>query len=45
LRAHSSSVRGGKGRVKIPEEGVLKTEKFLPFIKEEVLSGIYDVSV
>ncbi|KAI5670017.1 hypothetical protein M9H77_19870 [Catharanthus roseus] len=42
VRAHSSSTRGGKGQLKIPEE-VLKTEKFQPkFIKEDVLSGIYD---
>lgn len=41
LRAHSSSVRSGKGEARSPEEGVIKSEKFQPFIKEEVLSGIY----
>ncbi|KAL6976136.1 BAG-associated GRAM protein 1 [Sarracenia purpurea var. burkii] len=41
LRAHSSSVRGSKMQVKIPEESVSKT-KSQPFIKEEVLVGIYN---
>ncbi|KAG8375888.1 hypothetical protein BUALT_Bualt09G0006000 [Buddleja alternifolia] len=41
LRAHSSSVKGTKRQSNIPEESVAKTEKFQPFIKEEVLSGIY----
>uniref|UniRef100_A0A5B7ALF4 C2 and GRAM domain-containing protein n=1 Tax=Davidia involucrata TaxID=16924 RepID=A0A5B7ALF4_DAVIN len=42
LRAHSSSIRGGKRQVKVPEESVPKTGKFQPFIKEEVLVGIYN---
>ncbi|KAA8532140.1 hypothetical protein F0562_006718 [Nyssa sinensis] len=42
LRAHSSSVRGGKRQVKVPEESVPKSEKFQPFIKEEILGGIYN---
>ncbi|GER40453.1 C2 domain-containing family protein [Striga asiatica] len=41
LRAHSSSIGGSKRRPKISEENVPKTEKFQPFIKEEVLSEIY----
>ncbi|XP_059655183.1 BAG-associated GRAM protein 1 isoform X2 [Cornus florida] len=42
LRAHSSSVRGGKRQVKVPEETTPKTGKFQPFIKEEVVNGIYN---
>ncbi|PIN26027.1 putative protein, contains GRAM domain [Handroanthus impetiginosus] len=42
LRASSSSVRGSKRQSKISEENVAKTEKFQPFIKEEVLSEIYN---
>ncbi|KAL2487585.1 C2 domain-containing protein/GRAM domain-containing protein [Forsythia ovata] len=42
LRAHSSSVRGGRVQSKISEESLPETEKFQPFIKEEVLSGIYN---
>ncbi|KAK6146358.1 hypothetical protein DH2020_020227 [Rehmannia glutinosa] len=41
LRANSSSVRGSTREPKI-SESVAKTEKFQPFIKEEVLSGIYN---
>ncbi|KAI8567079.1 hypothetical protein RHMOL_Rhmol02G0093400 [Rhododendron molle] len=41
LRAHSSSVRGSKRQVKTPEESVPKAVKFQPFIREEVLVGIY----
>ncbi|XP_068665846.1 BAG-associated GRAM protein 1 isoform X2 [Aristolochia californica] len=41
LRAHSSSIRGGKKQAKVPEDSnILKTEKFQPFIKEEVLVPI-----
>ncbi|KAL0456605.1 UNVERIFIED_CONTAM: BAG-associated GRAM protein 1 [Sesamum latifolium] len=40
LRAHSSSIRGSRRQSKIAESAV-KTEKYLPFIKEEVLSEIY----
>lgn len=42
LRAHSSSVRGGKGLVNLPKEDTLKNGKYQPFIKEEMLSVIYD---
>ncbi|KAL6532028.1 BAG-associated GRAM protein 1 [Orobanche gracilis] len=42
LRAHSSSVRGSKRRSKILEESVSKPLRFQPFIKEEVLSEIYN---
>ncbi|KAM7486657.1 hypothetical protein LguiA_002666 [Lonicera macranthoides] len=42
IRAHSSSVRGGKRQVKIPEESAPKSGKLQPFIREEVLVGIYD---
>ncbi|KAL8048937.1 hypothetical protein ABFX02_07G100400 [Erythranthe guttata] len=42
LRAHSSSIRGSRRQSKISEECVVKTEKFQPFIKEEVLSEIYN---
>lgn len=41
LRAHSSSVRGSKRQVKTPEESLPKAVKFQPFIREEVLVGIY----
>ncbi|KAL0289935.1 UNVERIFIED_CONTAM: BAG-associated GRAM protein 1 [Sesamum angustifolium] len=41
LRAHSSSIRGSRRQSKISEESAVKTEKYLPFIKEEVLSEIY----
>ncbi|KAG9446990.1 hypothetical protein H6P81_013118 [Aristolochia fimbriata] len=41
LRAHSSSIRGGKKQAKVPEESdTLKTEKFQAFVKEEVLVPI-----
>ncbi|CAA2996349.1 BAG-associated GRAM 1-like isoform X1 [Olea europaea subsp. europaea] len=43
LRAHSSSIRGGRGQSKISEESLPETEKFQPFIKVEVLTGIYNV--
>ncbi|XP_019160178.1 PREDICTED: BAG-associated GRAM protein 1-like isoform X4 [Ipomoea nil] len=39
LRAHSSSFKASNIS---PQESVPKVEKFLPFIKEEVLSGIYN---
>ncbi|XP_022887772.1 BAG-associated GRAM protein 1-like [Olea europaea var. sylvestris] len=39
---HSSSVRGSERKSKLPEESVPKTDKFQPFIKEDVLSGIYN---
>ncbi|GAA0163990.1 hypothetical protein LIER_19731 [Lithospermum erythrorhizon] len=39
LRAHSSSVKGGKSP-KIPEENAPESAKFQPFIKEGVLSII-----
>lgn len=42
LRAHSSSVRSGKSRDKVPNESVLK---FQPFIREEVLSNIHNVCI
>ncbi|XP_022849166.1 BAG-associated GRAM protein 1-like isoform X1 [Olea europaea var. sylvestris] len=42
LRAHSSSIRGTRGQSKVSEKSLPKTEKFQPFIKEEVLSGIYN---
>lgn len=45
LRAHSSSVRGGELLVKVPKEAMVKSGKNQPFIKEEVLSGIYNVSI
>ncbi|KAF8041537.1 hypothetical protein BT93_A0207 [Corymbia citriodora subsp. variegata] len=41
LRAHSSSVRGSRRSLKTPEDSVSKTGKLQPFIKEEVLVGIY----
>ncbi|KAK3444221.1 hypothetical protein EUGRSUZ_L00003 [Eucalyptus grandis] len=41
LRAHSSSVRGSRRSLKIPEDSVIKTGKLQPFIKEEVLVEIY----
>nr|XP_016458565.1 PREDICTED: BAG-associated GRAM protein 1-like isoform X3 [Nicotiana tabacum] len=42
LRAHSSSVKGCKKMELNQEESVTKIQKCQPFIKEEVLSGIYD---
>ncbi|OIT37252.1 PREDICTED: BAG-associated GRAM protein 1-like isoform X1 [Nicotiana attenuata] len=42
LRAHSSSVKGSKKMDMSRKENVSKTEKSQPFIKEEVLSGIYN---
>ncbi|KAK9288823.1 hypothetical protein L1049_017288 [Liquidambar formosana] len=42
LRAHSSSIRGSRRQDKIPEDSVSKTGKLQPFIKEEVLIGIYN---
>ncbi|GFQ04340.1 c2 and gram domain-containing protein at5g50170 [Phtheirospermum japonicum] len=42
LRAHSSSIKGSKRRSKISEESVPQIDKFQPFIKEEVLSEIYN---
>lgn len=43
LRAHSSSIRGSNRQSKISEPSVAKTEKSQPFIKEEVVSEIYNV--
>ncbi|XP_024043902.1 BAG-associated GRAM protein 1 isoform X4 [Citrus clementina] len=42
LRAHSSSIGGSRRQAKIVEETVTKPEKLQPFIKEEVLVGIYN---
>ncbi|XP_031125283.1 BAG-associated GRAM protein 1-like isoform X1 [Ipomoea triloba] len=42
LRAHSSSIKGGNQLSQNPEESVPKADKFQSFIKEEVLSGIYN---
>ncbi|KAL9431949.1 hypothetical protein AB3S75_027036 [Citrus x aurantiifolia] len=42
LRAHSSSIGGSRRQAKIAEETVTKPEKLQPFIKEEVLVGIYN---
>ncbi|XP_019189174.1 PREDICTED: BAG-associated GRAM protein 1-like isoform X1 [Ipomoea nil] len=42
LRAHSSSIKGGNQLAQSPEESVPKADKFQSFIKEEVLSGIYN---
>ncbi|KAK4349324.1 hypothetical protein RND71_032079 [Anisodus tanguticus] len=42
LRAHSSSVKGSKKMDMSQEENVPRTAKSQPFIKEEVLSGIYN---
>ncbi|CAN4115480.1 unnamed protein product [Withania somnifera] len=42
LRAHSSSVKGSKKMDMSREENVPRTEKSQAFIKEEVLSGIYN---
>ncbi|KZV48473.1 hypothetical protein F511_18279 [Dorcoceras hygrometricum] len=44
LRAHSSSIRGSSRHSNDSEESMGKTEKFQPFINEECLSGIYNVS-
>ncbi|KAL2485346.1 C2 domain-containing protein/GRAM domain-containing protein [Abeliophyllum distichum] len=42
LRSHSSFARGSEKKSKISEESVPKTETFQPFIKEDVLFGIYN---
>ncbi|CAH9117192.1 unnamed protein product [Cuscuta europaea] len=42
LRAHSSSIKGGNQLAESPEESVPKAHKFQPFVKEEVLTGIYN---
>lgn len=42
LRAHSSSIRGSKMKPKISESSA-KGEKYQPFIKEDVLTEIYNV--
>ncbi|KAL1535391.1 BAG-associated GRAM protein 1 [Salvia divinorum] len=42
LRAHSSSIKGSNRQSKISEPSVAKTDKSQPFIKEEVLSEIYN---
>lgn len=43
LRAHSSSKRTGQQKPKILEENIPKTDKFQPFVKDEVLVSIYNV--
>ncbi|KAL0432888.1 UNVERIFIED_CONTAM: BAG-associated GRAM protein 1 [Sesamum latifolium] len=40
--AHSCSSRGSESQSKISEESVAKPERFQPFIKEEVLTRIYN---
>ncbi|XP_011073969.2 BAG-associated GRAM protein 1-like isoform X2 [Sesamum indicum] len=40
--AHSCSSRGGESQSKISEESASKPENFPPFIKEEVLTRIYN---
>lgn len=40
LRAHSSSVKGSRRQIDIPEDKIAETEKLQAFIKEEVLVGI-----
>ncbi|XP_010524179.1 PREDICTED: BAG-associated GRAM protein 1 isoform X2 [Tarenaya hassleriana] len=42
LRAHSSSVKSGKGKTKAPEDGATVPEKHQAFVKEEVLVNIYN---
>ncbi|KAJ8774837.1 hypothetical protein K2173_017283 [Erythroxylum novogranatense] len=42
LRAHSSSVRGGRKQPKAPEDIAPKSEKLQAFIKKEVLVDIYN---
>ncbi|CAA7016659.1 unnamed protein product [Microthlaspi erraticum] len=44
LRAHSSSVRGGGGKVQVkaPEDTAAIPVKFQAFVKEEVLVGVYN---
>ncbi|XP_021752214.1 BAG-associated GRAM protein 1-like isoform X1 [Chenopodium quinoa] len=42
LRAHSSSKRTGQPMPKVLEEIILKTDKFQPFVKDEVLVSIYN---
>lgn len=42
LRAHSSSIKSIAGQVKTPKESVPTSGKLQPFIKEEVLVGIYN---
>lgn len=44
LRAHSSSVKGCKKMEINQEESVTKIQKSQPFIKEEVLSSVDNVS-
>ncbi|KAM3233643.1 BAG-associated GRAM protein 1 isoform X1 [Capsicum annuum] len=45
LRAHSSSVKGCKKMEINQEESVAKIQKFQQFIKEEVLSSVYNIDV
>ncbi|KAH7685079.1 GRAM domain-containing protein [Dioscorea alata] len=40
LRAHSSSIRGSRKQMKVPEENVADPGKFQAFIKDEVLVSI-----
>ncbi|KAK9141193.1 hypothetical protein Scep_010874 [Stephania cephalantha] len=42
LRARSSSIRGSRRRTKIAEDNVPKAVKYQAFLKEEVLTGIYN---
>ncbi|XP_059298930.1 BAG-associated GRAM protein 1-like isoform X2 [Lycium ferocissimum] len=42
LRAHSSSVKGCKKMDVNQEESVTKIQKYQPFIKEEVISSVYN---
>lgn len=45
LRAHSSSIRGSRKTMDIPEANVADTGKLQDFIKEDVLVGIVNVYV
>lgn len=43
LRAHSSSIKGSRKQMKVPEENVADPGKFQAFIKDEVLVSIVNV--
>ncbi|XP_062090086.1 BAG-associated GRAM protein 1 isoform X2 [Humulus lupulus] len=43
LRAHSSSIKGDKSQTTIPEDIVPETGKLQAFIKDECLTGIYNM--
>lgn len=45
LHADSGSVRGSKSESGTSEENVTKPENFQPFIKEEVLTKIFNVCI